>query len=401
MQFEFDEKHELFRQEVRAFIAEHLTPELQQRTRQGGFFASNDDTKNWMKLLGTKGWAVPSWPIEHGGADWTPLQHYIFEEEHTRADAPALPFSLNHMIGPIIIKYASEELKSRMLAPMREGEISWAQGFSEPGSGSDLASLRTHAELQGDEYVVNGQKIWTSGAYESDWLFCLCKTDLTVKPQKGISFLLIPLDTPGITIRRIPQIDGDAHLCETFLDNVRVPAKNLLGEAGMGWTYAKSLLDGERTGSAYIFWSKRELAKAREIASAEMIDGVRLIDVPAYRQRFARLEAQITALEWSVLRVLADEDFKYPISTIASGLKLRGSELQQSVTMLQLDCLGTKALRYIPRENYQAVVDEADPLWPAHLLGTTPNALITRASTIYGGARQVQKNIVAKAAFGL
>lgn len=401
MQFQFDAKHEAFRQEIRAFINANLTPEIKQRVRQAGYFADHADTQNWLKLLNTKGWGVPSWPVEHGGCDWTPLQHFIFEEEHTRADAPGLPFSLYHMIGPVIYKFASEELQKELLKPMRDGDITFAQGFSEPGSGSDLAALSTQAVLDGDEYVVNGQKIWTSGAYESDWLFCLVKTDTKIKPQRGISFLVFPMDTKGVTVRRIPQIDGDAHLCETFLEDVRVPAKYLVGEAGMGWTYAKSLLEGERTGSAYIFWSKRELAKAREIASREMIDGVPLIDLPAYRHRFAKLEAQLTALEWSVLRVLADEKFKYPGMSIASSLKLRGSELQQSVTMLQLDCLGDKALRYVPRPEYAAISEAEDPLWPDHMLGVTPNTLITRASTIYGGARQVQKNILSKLAFGL
>lgn len=293
MQFQFDAKHEAFREEVRAFIAEHMTPELRFRGRHNGFFSDVNDGRMWLKLLNKKGWDVPSWPIEYGGQDWTPLQHYILADEHTKADAPALPLALSHMIGPVVYKYGSEELKGRLLHLMREGDISFAQGFSEPGAGSDLAAARTHAVRDGDDYIVNGQKIWNSGAYHSDWEFALVKTDLTVKPQKGISFLLIPLDSPGITIRRIPQIDGDAHLCETFFDNVRVPAKNMIGEPGQGWSIAKGLLDGERTGSAFIFWSKRELAKAREIASAETVDGKRVIDLPSYRQRFARVEAQI------------------------------------------------------------------------------------------------------------
>lgn len=401
MQFTFDQRHEDFRQEVRSFITEHITPELQQRTREHGYFGNKEDMIGWLKLLNSKGWGVPSWPVEHGGCDWTPLQHYIFSEEHTRADAPGLPFGLYHMIGPVIYKYASQALQDKLLGPMREGDITFAQGFSEPGSGSDLAALSTQAVREGDEYIVNGQKIWTSGAFESEWLFCLVKTDTSVKPQRGISFLVFPLDSEGVTIRQIPQIDGDAHLCEVFMQDVRVPADNLVGEEGMGWTYAKSLLDGERTGSAYIFWSKRELAKAREIARKEMVNGTALIDMPAYRHRFARLEAQLTALEFSVLRVLADEDFKYPISTIASSLKLRGSKLQQMVTQLLMDCLGAKGLRQIPREEYGAIAAANDPLWPDHMLGATPNALIMRAATIYGGARQIQKTIVAKSAFHL
>jgi alkylation response protein AidB-like acyl-CoA dehydrogenase len=401
MDFKFDAKHEAFRQEVRAFIGRHLTPDIQRSIRESGFFPPTKEVYDWQRRLIEKGWNVPSWPVEHGGCDWTPLQHFIFEDEHARVDAPPLPMSPLHMIGPLIYTFGSDYLKDLLLQPMREGRIIWAQGFSEPGAGSDLASLRTRAERDGDEYVVNGQKIWTSGAYRSDWIFVLVKTDTKVKPQQGISMLLCPLNTKGITVRRIPQIDGDAHLCETFFDNVRIPVKNRIGEENKGWSYAKSLLEQERTGSAFVFWSKRELAKAREIATKEKVNGVRVIDLPAFSQRFARAEAQINALEFSVLRVLAGETFAYSPMAIASSLKLRGSALQQTITMLQMDCLGPKGLRFIPREDYAAIDGSDDPLWPAYMLGVTPTAMITRAATIYGGAQQIQKTIISKLAFNL
>jgi len=302
------------------------------------------------------------------------------------------------MLGPVIYTFGSQYLKDRFLPMIRKGATMWAQGFSEPGSGSDLASLRTAAELVGGKYVVNGQKIWTSGAAHADWGFFLVRTDKTVKPQRGISFLIIKMDTPGITVRQIPQINGEAHLCEVFLDNVEVPADQLVGEPGMGWTYAKFLLEHERTTSSFIYWSKRELDRAKEIAKGEMRGGRRIADDPAFRARFARAEADLLALEWSVLRVLAHEETEFPEAAAASVLKVRGSELQQEITMLQVDALGAKSLRY-----YEPGWDEpvASSQWPDYVAGRTTIALINRAATIYGGSKQIQKNILAKLAFGI
>jgi alkylation response protein AidB-like acyl-CoA dehydrogenase len=282
---------------------------------------------------------------------------------------------------------------------IREGATMWAQGFSEPGSGSDLASLRTSAELVGDNYIVNGQKIWTSGAAHADWGFFLLRTDKAAKPQRGISFLIIKMDTPGITVRQIPQINGEVHLCEVFLDNVEVPAGQVVGEPGMGWTYAKFLLEHERTTSSFIYWSKRELARAKDIARGEYVGGRPIADDPAFRARFARIEADLLALEWSVLRVLAHEELDAPEAAAASVLKIRGSELQQEVTMLQCDLLGIKSLRF-----FDAAPTPPPPpteVWPDYAPGRTTVALINRAATIYGGSKQIQKNILAKLAFGL
>jgi alkylation response protein AidB-like acyl-CoA dehydrogenase len=302
------------------------------------------------------------------------------------------------MLGPVLYTFGSAYLQDKFLPAIRQGHYNWAQGFSEPGSGSDLASLRTYGELVGDTYIVNGQKIWTSGAAHAEWGFFLVRTDREVKPQRGISFLIIKLDSPGVTVREIPQINGEAHLCEVFLDNVEVPADQLIGEPGMGWTYAKFLLEHERTTSSFIYWSKRELDRATEIARTEIVDGVPVADQPAFRARFARIEADLLALEWSVLRVLAHEESDFPEAAAASVLKIRGSELQQEITLLQVDALGAKSLRY-----YEPGPDApaATPDWPDYVPGRTNVALITRAATIYGGTKQVQKNILAKLAFGL
>lgn len=391
---------ETFRQEIRAFIQQVLPADMRERQRRK--VANNvsvPDQMEWMRILNGHGRSVAHWPVEYGGCGWSPMQTFIFNEELYAADAPEFDWGGTHMLGPVIYTFGSDYLKERFLPMIREGATYWAQGFSEPGSGSDLASLRTAAELVGDKYIVNGQKIWTSGAAHADWGFFLVRTDKTVKPQRGISFLIIKMDTPGITVRQIPQINGEAHLCEVFLDNVEVPADQLVGEAGMGWTYAKFLLEHERTTSSFIYWSKRELARAKDIARGERRNGRPLSDDPGVRMRFARIEADLLALEWSVLRVLAHEELDVPEAAAASVLKIRGSELQQEVTMLQLDLLGAKALRFFDVQ--PALPPAPTDAWPDYAPGRTTVALINRAATIYGGTKQIQKNILAKLAFGL
>ena len=400
MELRLDPDLEKFRQEVRAFIGAILPPELKERQRRKvANNAALTDQLGWMRILNEHGRAVPHWPVEYGGCGWSPMQLFIFNEELYKADAPEFDWGGTHMLGPVIYTFGSDYLKDKFLPMIREGATYWAQGFSEPGSGSDLASLRTSAELVGDKFVVNGQKIWTSGAAHAGWGFFLVRTDKTVKPQRGISFLIIKMDTPGITVRQIPQINGEAHLCEVFLDNVEVPADQLVGEPGMGWTYAKFLLEHERTTSSFIYWSKRELERAKDIARGEYVGGRRVADDPAFRARFARTEANLLALEWSVRRVLAHEELDTPEAAAASVLKISGSELQQEVTMLQLDALGTKSLRFFDA----APVPPPEPTktWPDYVPGRTTVALISRAATIYGGAKQIQKNILAKLAFGL
>ena len=399
MELRYDPQLEDFRKEVRGFIDEVLPPEIKQRQRtkiQNN--ATIEDQQEWMRILNAHGRAVPHWPVEFGGCGWTPQQLFIFNEELYAADAPEFDWGGTHMLGPVIFTYGSQYLRDRFLPMIREGQTYWAQGFSEPGSGSDLASLRTSAELVGDKYIVNGQKIWTSGAAHARWGFFLVRTDKTVKPQRGISFLIISMDSPGVTVRQIPQINGEAHLCEVFLDNVEVPADQLVGEPGMGWSYAKFLLEHERTTSSVIYWSKRELDRAKQIARSESTGGRRACDDPAFRARFARVQADLLALEWSVLRVLAHEDIGFPEAAAASVLKIRGSELQQEITMLQVDALGAQSLRYFEPTPQAPAPSE---IWPDYVPGRTTAALIARAATIYGGSKQVQKNILAKLAYGL
>lgn len=403
MNFQFSPQDEQFRQQVRAFFREHLPPDI---ARRGYIWGGSEprfvgDYRRWQRILADKGWAAPHWPAEYGGTGWSPIRKHIYMEELYRADAMDVGWQALYMVGPVIIAFGSPQQKARFLPRIYNGEEYWCQGFSEPNAGSDLASLRTTAELSGDHYIVNGQKIWTSEAAQSQWGFFLVRTDPSVKPQRGISFLLIDMETPGITVRPITSIDGGQGLNEVFLENVRVPKENLVGEAGKGWTYAKYLLDKERTSSAFLYWSKRELDKAREAARNERVDGVALIDTPEFSRKLARLEMDLHGLEWSVLRILAEEQRPYDINAVVSALKLRGSEIQQRVMQLQIDALGPRALRFFRDEELEAEQLPVSVSWPLHVLGKASRFMHIRAATIYGGAREVQKNIIARLAFGL
>jgi alkylation response protein AidB-like acyl-CoA dehydrogenase len=399
VKFTFDQDDEAFRQTVRRRIAEILPDDIRDRQRRILSSASDlDDQRRWFAILDKEGWAVPAWPVQLGGTDWSPLQRFIFEDEMYAADAPEFNWMGSHMVGPVLYTFGSEAQRERFLPGIRNGGEIWAQGFSEPGAGSDLAALRTQARREGDAYMVNGSKIWTSGAFEADWLFCLVKTDLQEKAQKSISCLLIDLKSPGVTIRRIEQINQDAHLCQIFFDDVRVPAENLVGEEGGGWTYAKFLLDHERTTSSFIFWIKRELTRTRELARLINENGRPLIESAHWSRRIAIVAAQIEVHEWSVLRVLSEEPSEFPTSAGASVLKLQGSELQQVITELQIDMIGERALRdYGPLQHPPST----DPVWPDVIQGRTSRALMARGASIFGGSQQIQKNLLAKLALEL
>jgi alkylation response protein AidB-like acyl-CoA dehydrogenase len=384
-----------FRNMVQSALGEMLPQPMAARQRGfGGLNSPPDLTLEWTAILNRRGWSVPHWPVEYGGTGWSALELYVFNDEAGKAWAPDTCWGATHMCGPVIYTFGNSEQKQRFLPDFRAGTYHLAQGFSEPGNGSDLARLRTTARRDGKRYIVNGQKIWTSLAWASRWAFCLVRTDSEAKPQAGISFLMIDLESPGVTVRRIPEINGDADLCEMFFDNVEVPVENLIGEEGAGWSYAKFLLDHERTTSSFIFFNKRELARTREMALAEGV-----LDNPHHRERLIRLEAEVSSLEWSVLRELANEDFRYNRTAAASTLKIVGSRLQQSISELQLDILGLKALRDMAADCDHR--DHLGPLWPDHVGGRAANALIARAATIYGGTLQIQKGLIAKLAFGL
>jgi len=400
MKLQLDPADEAFREEVRAFLRQHLSDDVRRRSHIGMHPVHTGDRVWWNEVLAHKGWSAPHWPKEHGGPGWTHLQAHLFEYECRMAGAPELRWQGIRLIGPVIYTFGTPEQKARFLPDILTGKTMWAQGFSEPGAGSDLASLKTSAVLDGDHYVLNGQKIWTTEANESHWGFFLVRTDNTVKPQRGISMIVLDLKTPGVTVRAIPTINGEPATWEVFLDNVRVPKDQMIGAPGSGWDQGKFLLGNERTASADVEKSWSDLRRIRAIAAAEVRNGKPLIEDALFIAKLRELELQVQALEWSVLRVLLDAPSEHPVAARASVLKVRGSELQQRISELMVEALGTRGLR-VYRRDMAFEPETVTPLWPGHVPGVTVDLLYQRALTIYGGAREVQKNIIAKLAFGL
>ncbi len=396
MDLRYTTEEQAFREEVRGFLARELPQDLRDKVL-GHQHLSREDYVRWHRILHAHGWGAPAWPREFGGTGWTALQRLIFEIECGRAGAPRLlAFGLT-MIGPVLMKYASSEQQQRFLPRIPALEDFWCQGYSEPGAGSDLASLRTRAVRKGDRYVVNGQKTWTTMAHWADWIFCLVRTDTEVKPQQGISLLLIDMKTPGITVRPIKTLDGGHDVNETWFEDVEVPVENLVGQENQGWTYAKYLLGHERTGIAGIGQCHRELAQLKRYA-AETRDGHgrALIDTPRVRDKIARVEMDVMALEMLLLRV-ATQAAGAP-GPEASIIKIRGSELQQELAMLQMEIAGPDAWPFAP-EWLEGGAPPADgPAWAA---AATSTYFDMRKTTIFGGATEVQKNIISKAILGL
>ncbi len=389
-----------FREEVRAFLKQALNDDVIRRSRTGMHPPNEDDRRWWNRVLYEKGWAAPQWPVEYGGTGWSHLQCHIFEYECQMAGAPELRWQGLRLLGPVLYTFGSPELKARYLPPILKGEEMWAQGFSEPGAGSDLAALKTSAVLDGDHYIVNGQKLWTTEGQYCEQGFFLVRTEPADRPQKGISMMIIDMKSPGVTVRTIEMINGDPSTCEVFLDNVRVPKGNIIGEPGAAWSQAKFLLSNERTSSADIYKARGDLNRIREIAAKELKNGRPLLEDPHFARKLATLRLDVEALEWSVLRVMYEAPSRHPIGACASVLKIRGSTLQQRLTELMVEALGQRSLRVYRRDEAYAP-PTGDPLWPAYTPGVSVDLLYLRACTIFGGAMEVQKNIIAKLAFGL
>jgi alkylation response protein AidB-like acyl-CoA dehydrogenase len=381
---------EEFRADVRAFIAAELPRDMGMRTLMG-YHPHKPDVEFWTAKLHARGWSALNWPVEYGGTGWSISQRHIFDEENFLSGCPAVNPQAFHLVGPIIYAVGNEAQKSRFLPPILSGEHFWAQGFSEPNSGSDLASLQTRAVRDGDDYVVNGQKIWTSEAQYCDWLFLLVRTSTEGKPQAGISFLLVDLKTPGITVRPIIGIESGHILNEVFLEDVRVPVENLIGEENKGWTYAKQLLGAERTFSAEVPRCKGLLARIRQIASAISISGKSLLDDPHFARRLAQLEIEVLAHEATLWRVVAEEEAGVNAqSPTPSILKVRGTELMQRLGALAVEALGDDALQVYPEHDY-LLAPQVGSLAP----GMVSDFLYHLAATIYGGTNEVQRNIIA------
>lgn len=399
MKLHLGSEDQAFREEVRAFLRENLPADIARRSLLTLHPTSNENRRWWNGVLNRKGWAAPHWPREYGGTGWPHLWTMLFDYECRMAGAPELRWQGLRLVGPVIYAFATEAQKRRYLPGILSGETMWAQGFSEPGAGSDLASLKTSAVPDGDYYVLNGQKIWTTEGNDSEWGFFLVRTDTTVKPQRGISMILLDMKSPGVTVRGIPTINGDCSTWEVFLDNVRVPRDQLIGEPGAGWTQAKFLLTNERTSSADIDKAWSDLRRIRQIAAQQQRNGRPLLEDAGFSARLAELELRAEALQWSVMRMLAGAPSAYDLTARASVLKVRGSTLQQQLGELAVEALGPLSLRvYRPAEARAAPVD--DPLWPPNTPGVIADHLYQRAVTIYGGAMEVQKNIIAKLAFG-
>ncbi|KOF52028.1 MULTISPECIES: acyl-CoA dehydrogenase family protein [unclassified Achromobacter] len=385
-----------FREEVRAFAEAGVPPELRAKVLAHQRL-ERDDYVRWHNILADRGWGAPSWPKEYGGTGWNALQRLIFEVECFKAGAPRLlPFGLS-MIGPVLMKYGSPAQRERFLPRIIRVEDWWCQGYSEPGSGSDLASLKTRAERDGDHYVVNGQKTWTTLAQYADWMFCLVRTDTEARPQRGISMLLLDMRSPGVTVRPIRTLDGGHDVNEVWLENVRVPVENLVGEENQGWTYAKYLLGHERTGIAGLGHCHRELGVLKRMAAQAQSGGRPLLSDPRMRDRISRIEVDIMALEMLLLRVAANNGGTP--GPEASVLKIRGSEIQQDLAMLQMEVAGPDAWPYDPEWMFA----EADDHGPGPEMAAAAGAGYAdmRKTTIYGGTTEVQKGIIARLMLGL
>ena len=390
-----------FRDEIRAWVKDALPKALADKVHQAQRL-TRDDMQSWARILGKKGWLGYGWPKQFGGPGWTAVQKHLFEEELAMAGAPRIvPFG-PVMVAPVIMAYGSPEQQKRFLPGIASGEVWWSQGYSEPGSGSDLASVRTKAERRGDKYIVNGQKTWTTLGQHGEWMFNLVRTSNEGKPQTGISFLLIDMKSPGVSVRPIKLLDGECEVNDVFFDNVEVPLDNLIGEENKGWTYAKHLLSHERTNIADVNRSKRELERLKRIAKTEGV-----WDDPRFRDQIALLEVDIVALEMMVLRVLSAEKSGKNSLDIAGLLKIKGSEIQQRYAELMMLAAGPFAMPFIEEAMEAGWQGDAT----AGALGGFPGGVTANAplastyfnlrkTTIYGGSNEVQRNIVAQTVLG-
>jgi alkylation response protein AidB-like acyl-CoA dehydrogenase len=396
MQLAFSDSDLQFQAEVRDFIAANLPDDIRVRVLAGEA-VGKEGVLRWHGILARQGWGAPAWPVEYGGTGWTVTQRYIFEQESVATGAPNLPgFGLN-LVGPVIYTFGSAEQKTYWLTRLLNGEDYWCQGYSEPGAGSDLAALRTRADLDGDQFIVNGHKTWTSVGHEANMMFCLVRTGHTGKKQEGISFLLIDMTSPGVTVRPIITIDDGHHVNDTFLDNVRVPKENLIGEMDKGWTYAKYLLKNERANEADFISNQRRFQQIQRLAAKTMQNGQPLADDQDFAGRLADAEAELMALEYTALRVLAGEAAGRGSGDVASLLKIKGTELYHCLNELACEAAGYGALPFshLPGPGNEPLLSEilGPRLMKAMLFG--------RAKTIWGGSNEIQHNVIAKQVLGL
>ena len=393
MDLAFTPEEQAFREDIRAWVKASLPVDISDKVHSA-LRLTRDDLQRWAKILGAKGWLGHGWPKEFGGPGWNAVQKHLFEEECALAGAPrVIPFG-PVMVAPVIMAFGNTEQQKRFLPGIASGDVWWSQGYSEPGAGSDLASVQCRAERVGDHYIVNGQKTWTTLGQYGEWIFCLVRTATVGKPQAGISFLLIDMKSPGVTVRPIKLLDGECEVNEVWFDKVEVPAENLIGEENKGWTYAKHLLSHERTNIADVNRSKRELERLKRIAKAEGV-----WEDSRFRDEIAKLEVDVVALEMLVLRVLSAEKSGKNSLDIAGLLKIRGSEIQQRYSELMMLAAGPFSLPFI--EEAMEAGWQGD--FPGGVAANAPLAssyFNLRKTTIYGGSNEVQRNIVSQFVLG-
>jgi pimeloyl-CoA dehydrogenase large subunit len=400
MDLRFTDEELKFRDEVRAFIKSSLPDSIRQKL-VAERHVDKDDLVTWTRILNKKGWAVTHWPVEWGGTGWSAVKQMIFRDEVQQAPAPETLAFGSSMVGPVIYTFGSDAQKKKFLPRIANLDDWWCQGFSEPGAGSDLAGLKTSAKRDGDHWVINGQKTWTTLAQHADWIFVLARTDSSVKKQEGISFILVDMKTPGVTVRPIQTIDGGHEVNEVFFDDVRVPLENLVGQENKGWDYAKFLLGNERNGIARIGISKARVRRIRELASLPTYGDKPMMEDVRFRQKLAMLEVDIKALEMTQFRVISNERKreKGKPDPASSVLKIKGSEIQQATTELLMDVIGPYALPYQDERGGDRWNEPtAGPDWAA---AVAPTYFNMRKVSIYGGSNEIQRGIIAKAILGL
>ena len=399
MDLRFTDDELSFREEVRAFVKANLPESIRQKI-VGGRHASKDDMVSWTRLLNRQGWSVPHWPVEWGGTGWSQVQLLIFNDELQQASAPEpLAFGTS-MVGPVIYTFGSDAQKRRFLPRIANLDDWWCQGFSEPGAGSDLAGLKTTAKREGDAWVINGQKTWTTLGQYADWIFVLARTDASVKKQEGISFILVDMKSPGITVRPIQTLDGGHEVNEVFFDNVRAPLENLVGQENKGWDYAKFLLGNERTGIARVGISKARLRRIRELAALHVYGARPRIEDPLFRLKLSSIEVELKALEMTQMRVISNRRNAGKPDPASSVLKIKGSEIQQATSELLMDVVGPYALPYEPEREDGDRWNEP-PVGPDWAATIAPAYFNMRKVSIYGGSNEIQRSIIAKAILGL
>ena len=398
MNLSYSEEDKKFRDEVRAFLKEKLPAHVAKKVKTHKRL-NKDDMDAWHAALNSRGWFAWHWPKKYGGAEWTPIQHHIFDEEAVKAGAPrSVPFGTS-MLGPVLLKFGSEEQKEHYLPRILSGEDWWAQGYSEPGSGSDLASLRTRAVREGDHYIVNGQKTWTTLGHYANKIFTLVRTSTEGKPQEGISFLLIDMDSPGVTVRPIITLDGEHEVNEVFFEDVKVPAENLVGKENEGWTYAKYLLTYERTNLAGVGPAKHALEHLKKIARDQKKGGKPLMADPMFAARVAKVEIDLMAMETFDLRVVSAAQAGTAPGAESSMLKIKGTVIRQEITDLTRRALGPYAMPFTP-EAFEEGHNE-EPVGPAYAAPAASQYFNMRKLSIFGGSNEIQKNIIAKQALGM